>query len=164
MEKILANYEEQVDVTELKQLLAHTYADEGCGAEAIDLFEDILQPPVQAQMLEDWKRLVGVYRNLRGDIETACRLQWKIVRAFPSDLEMIEKLIRLAREAGQLEECAEELELLTDGLEGETRRAVLIRTAELLDDGLYSCTSGPCEKETRTISYTGKHSESVRSR
>ena len=136
MEKILANYKEQVDVTELKKLLAHTYADEGRGSEAIELFEDILRPPVHEQMLEDWKRLVEVHRDLQGDIQTACRLQWKIVRAFPSDLEMIEKLIRLAREAGQLEECAEELELLTDGLDGETRRSVLIRTAELLDEDL----------------------------
>lgn len=136
LEAMLQKFQSHEKAVKIRRKLAHTYASEEKTRAAIRQFDAFLTLPVQESNLEDWRRYVEVCWRQHGDVAKAYGLQWEIVKALPSRLESIDKLIELARADARLPECADKLQGLVEDVNQQVESQLLMRIAEMFEQDL----------------------------
>ena len=136
LEHLIESYDEVTGLRRAQRMLARAHAEAGNGRRAAELFEDVLHFQMRADELEDWRRLVEVYRAGLGDVDRAYTHQWRIVRAFPGSKPDLDVLIDLAAEAMETEDCIEQLKTLANATADDNKARLLARAAEAADEEL----------------------------
>ncbi len=136
LEHLLATYEENDLFRQARRHLAYAYFEIGNAYRAVELFQQVLGDEVSAEDLDDWRKLVDVYRDQLDDSETAYELQWKIVHSGQGGAHALDDLVDLAFSAECLEECAKRLEALAEGADAARQYKLLWRAAEVVEEDL----------------------------
>ena len=136
LEKLSVSYEEVQGLDRARRMLARAHADAGNARRAIELFEQVLHFQIRSEELDDWRRLVDVYRHQLCDLENAYTHQWRIVRAIPGSQRDLDTLVDLAAEAGETQDCIEQLGALASATADENKVSLLARAAEAADEEL----------------------------
>lgn len=136
LEHLAESYDDVEEMGRACRMLARAHADAGNGRRAREIFEDVLHFQVRSDEVEDWRRLVDVYREQLADRSGAYSRQWRIVRAFPGSRRDLDTLIDLAAESGETADCIEQLGALANATADENKVRLLARSAEAADEEL----------------------------
>lgn len=136
LEHLLASYEEMELFRQARRHLAYAYFEMGNAYRAVELFQQVLGDEVSAGELDDWRKLVDVYRDQLDDGETAYELQWKIAQSGLGEGRDLDLLVDLAFGSERLEDCAKRLEQLAESAEGARKGELLARAAEVVEEDL----------------------------
>ncbi|MFP4599531.1 MAG: hypothetical protein ACLFVJ_14830 [Persicimonas sp.] len=136
LEHLIASFSDCALLVQARRKLAYAYFDLGNAYRSVELFQEVLGDGVSAEELDDWRKLVDVYRDNLDDLETAYALQWKINESGHGQERDLEDLVDLAFSADLLEDCATRLEELAEGQDKPRRLQLLWRAAQLVEEDL----------------------------
>ncbi len=136
LEHLIDAYGDAAGIVQAKRLLARAHAAATNPVRAAELFESALHFQVRGDEVEDWRRLVEIYRLQLGDVDRAYQRQWNLVRSFPNQSRDLDVLIDLAGEAGELADCVRQLQELASSRSDDAKASLLARAAEAADEEL----------------------------
>ncbi len=136
LEHLVDAYGDAEGMVQARRLLARAHGEAQNPMRAAELFENVLHFKVRGDEVDDWRRLVDIYRVQLDDVDRAYQRQWSLVRAFPNQRRDLDILIDLAGEADELHDCVRQLKELASSRADESKAALLARAAEAADEEL----------------------------